>query len=95
MYIQISKVHQGIINNVTSILTKISLGLSGIIIALVRGWQMALVMISFLPIMMISGFVSSYYLKKIQKFQQRTKARFDSQVIQVFDNIRTVRMLDG
>ncbi len=64
MYIEISKVHQGIINNVTSILTKVSLGGSGIIIALVRGWQMALVMISFLPVMMVSGFVSSYYLKQ-------------------------------
>jgi ABC-type bacteriocin/lantibiotic exporter with double-glycine peptidase domain len=64
MYIEISKVHQGIINNVTSILTKISLGGSGIIIALVRGWQMALIMISFLPVMMIAGFMSSYYLKK-------------------------------
>jgi hypothetical protein len=53
------------INNITSILTKISLGASGIIIALLRGWQMALVMISFLPVMMIAGFVSSYYIKKI------------------------------
>jgi ABC-type multidrug transport system fused ATPase/permease subunit len=71
-------VHQGIINNVTSILTKASLGLSGIIIALVRGWQMALVMISFLPIMMASGFIGSYYMKKIEKFQQKTRARFDA-----------------
>lgn len=56
---------------------------------------MALVMISFLPIMMISGFVSSHFIKKTQKFQQKTKAKFDSDVIEVFDNVRTVRMLDG
>lgn len=95
MYIEISKVHQGIINNVTSILTKVSLGVSGIIIALVRGWQMALVMISFLPVMMVAGFISSIYIKKIEKYQQKTKAKYDSDVIEVFDNIRTVRMLDG
>lgn len=65
----------------TSILTKASLGLSGIIIALVRGWQMALVMIAFLPFMMIAGFVSSIYIKKIEKFQQKTRAKFDSEVI--------------
>jgi hypothetical protein len=65
MYIEISKVHQGIINNVTNILTKVSLGCSGIIIALIRGWQMALVMIAFLPVMMASGFIGSLYLKKI------------------------------
>ncbi len=39
---------------------------------------MALVMISFLPIMMASGFIGSYYMKKIEKFQQKTRARFDA-----------------
>lgn len=62
--------HQGIINNVTSILTKVSLGLSGIIIALVRGWQMALVMISFLPVMMISGFVQLLYKENLEKLDK-------------------------
>lgn len=95
MYIEISKVHQGIINNVTSILTKFSMGLSGIIMALVRGWQMGLVMLSFLPVMMVAGFVNSYYIKQKEIYQQKTKARFDSEVIEVFDNIRTVRYLDG
>ena len=81
MYIEISKVHQGLVNNVTSVLTKISIGVSGILIAMIRGWQMALVMIAFLPVMMLSGLISSYYLKKIEKYQQKTKARFDSEVI--------------
>ena len=70
--------HQGLVNNVTSVLTKISMGASGIIIALIEGWQMALVMIAFLPVMMVSGYVSSIFLKKIEKFQQKTKARIDS-----------------
>lgn len=65
MYIEISKVHKGLINNVTSMLTKISIGISGIIIALTRGWQMALIMLAFLPFMTMAGFASSYFLKKI------------------------------
>lgn len=65
MFIEISKVHQGIINNVTSVLTKLSMGVSGVILALARGWQMALVMMAFLPVMTLAGFVSSYFLKKI------------------------------
>lgn len=81
MYIEISKVHQGLVNNVTSVLTKISMGTSGVIIAMVNGWQMALVMIVFLPVMMFAGLMSSHYLKKIEKYQQKTKARFDSNVI--------------
>ena len=65
MYLQINKVHQALINNVTSVLTKVSMGTSGIVIALVRGWRMALVMIAFLPAMMISGFISGHFYKKI------------------------------
>ena len=49
----------------TSVLTKFSMGISGVILALIRGWQMALVMMAFLPFMAIAGFVSSYFLKQI------------------------------
>lgn len=56
---------------------------------------MALVMIAFLPIMMITAFVSSYYMKRSEKFSQNIRTRMDSDVIEVFDSIRTVRMLAG
>ena len=65
MYIEISKVHQGLVNSVTSMLTKVSMGVSGILIAMIRGWQMALVMIAFLPVMILAGLLSSYFLKRI------------------------------
>lgn len=68
-------------NNITSLLTKISIGVSGIIIALTRGWQMALVMLAFLPIMVLAGFASSHFLKKIEKFCEKTKSKYDSEVI--------------
>ena len=45
----------------TSLLTKISMGSAGIIIALATGWKMALVMIAFLPAMMLSGFIRGHY----------------------------------
>lgn len=65
MYLQINKIHQALINNVTSVLTKTSMGCCGIILALTRGWQMAVVMIAFLPIMMLSGYINGYFFKKI------------------------------
>lgn len=95
MYIEIGKVQQCLVNSVNSVLTKIGMGASGLIIALIEGWQMALVMTAFLPVMLFSGYLSSIFLKKIEKFQQKTKSRLDSEVIEVFDNIKTVRMLDG
>ena len=52
-------------------------------------------MIAFLPLMIVAGIASSKFIKKIERYQQRTKAKGDSEVIEVFDNIRTVRMLDG
>jgi ABC-type bacteriocin/lantibiotic exporter with double-glycine peptidase domain len=52
-------------------------------------------MIAFLPLMVLAGYVSSLFFKKIEKYQQKNKAKDDSDVIEVFDNIRTVRMLDG
>lgn len=65
MYIQIAKVHKALVNNMTSILTKLSMGIAGIILALVTGWEMGLVMIAFLPLMIIAGIVSSKFYKKI------------------------------
>lgn len=65
MYIQIAKVHKALVNNMTSILTKLSMGFAGIILALVTGWEMGLVMIAFLPLMIIAGIFSSKFYKKI------------------------------
>lgn len=64
MYMQISKVQQGLVTNMTSVLNKISVGASGIIMALAVGYKMALVMIGFLPVMMLSGYVRAHFLKK-------------------------------
>lgn len=47
----------------TSVLNKISMGISGIIMALVVGYQMALVMIGFLPVMMASGYIRGHFMK--------------------------------
>jgi ATP-binding cassette subfamily B (MDR/TAP) protein 1 len=38
MYLQIQKVHKALVNNMTSIITKISMGISGVVLALVTGW---------------------------------------------------------
>lgn len=63
MYIQVSKVQQGLVTNMTSVLNKISMGISGIIMALAVGYQMALVMIGFLPVMMASGYIRGHFMK--------------------------------
>lgn len=93
MYIQISKVQKGLVNNMTSVLNKISTGVSGILMALFIGYKMALVMIGFLPVMMASGFIRGHFMKKKDMYLQTKKVKLDSDVIEVFDNIKTVKML--
>ena len=81
MYMQVSKVQQGLVTNMTSVLNKISMGISGIVMALFFGSQMALVMICFLPVMMISGFIRGYYTKQKDMYLQTKKIKLDSDVI--------------
>lgn len=64
MYIQVAKVQQGLVTNMTAVLTKISMGISGIFMAIRIGYQMAFVMILFLPIMMISGCIRGHFTKE-------------------------------
>lgn len=95
MQSQISKVQEGLVTNMTSVLNKLSMGISGIVFAFAVGYEMSLVMIGFLPIMMISGCIRGYYTKQKDMYVQTEKIRIDSDVIEVFDNIKTVKMLRG
>lgn len=81
MYIQIAKVQQGIVTNMTSVLNKISLGASGIIMALVVGCEMASIMICFMPIMIASGYIRGEFMKKKDMYLQTKKIKLDSDVI--------------
>ena len=81
MYAQISKVHEALVTNMTNVLNKVSMGASGIIFALATGWQMAMVMIAFLPVMMASGFIRGYFEKKKEMYKQTKKTIVDSNVI--------------
>ncbi len=64
MYEQIERVHHSLVHNVTSMLLKISLGLSGVIISLVTGWAMTLVILGFLPLMILAGHCFAGYIKQ-------------------------------
>lgn len=81
MYIQISKVQLGLVTNMTSILTKVSMGVCGVIVALAVGYQMAIVMIIFSPFMMLSGYIRGYFFKERDMYLQTKKIKTDSNII--------------
>jgi ATP-binding cassette subfamily B (MDR/TAP) protein 1 len=59
MYIQTQRAQNSLVESVTGILTSLSMGFGGIILAFARGWQMAAVMVGFLPIMFLSNWLSA------------------------------------
>eukprot|EP00919_Chromeraceae_sp_WS-2016_P015987 GHVR01038094.1.p1 GENE.GHVR01038094.1~~GHVR01038094.1.p1 ORF type:complete len:204 (+),score=5.18 GHVR01038094.1:7158-7769(+) len=95
MYIHIDRVHKEIVDNISSLLTKISMTATGIILSLARGLDMALEMLAFLPVMIITGIINQYIDEKSTKIVDNYRTEMDSDVIEVFDNIKTVKMLGG
>lgn len=79
----------------TAVLTKLSMGISGIIMAFTIGYSMAIVMTLFLPVMMISGCIRGHFMKQKEMYAQTEKVKLDSDVIEIFDNVKTIKMLAG
>ena len=63
---------------------------SGSIIALVRGWDMALVVLSLLPVLGGAGFGIMYLVARLTSVMNRAYADANSQAQQALSNIRTV-----
>lgn len=61
MYSHISKVQASLVSNITSTLTKVSIGVAGFILAVSTGWSMTFVMLVFLPVMVVLGMISGHY----------------------------------
>lgn len=59
MYTQTNHLQQSIGSKIAAFFMTVSLVLSGIIISMTRGWRMAIVLISFIPVMFVSGIFSN------------------------------------
>ena len=95
MFTQVGSLQGALVSNVTSMLTKVTIATAGLIMALIRGWKMSLVMIAFLPVSMISGWMKGKYHQKYDAYHQKKKTKIDAEVMEVFDNVLTVKYLDG
>ena len=67
MYIQTNHLQQSIGNKIATFIMTSSLVLSGIIISMTRGWRMAIVLISFVPVMFVAGIFSNKITTKADK----------------------------
>lgn len=59
MYVQTQRAQNTLVESVTSMLTCLSMGISSIIISLIQGWKLALVLNSYIPVIVILNYLRS------------------------------------
>lgn len=91
----VSKIYSSLLTDFTAVINKLSMGICGIAFAFFVGYKMALVMASFLPVMMISGCIRGHFTKKMQLYLQTEKNAIDAGVTETFQLIRTVKMFSA
>lgn len=95
MYLQTQRAQNSLVESVTGILTSFSMGLGGLIFAFARGWKMAIVMAGFLPVMLLTNYISARLSQKWESQLIQKTTNVNSNVIEIFENIKTVKYLGG
>lgn len=52
-----------------------SMGIAGFVIAFARGWKLAIVVTSVIPVLVLAGFFNNQYLKKASEFMNKITSR--------------------
>ena len=88
-------IQAGIGENLGQMIMFITLFISGLVLAFVRGWKLALVLLAVLPLLMIAGGFMSFMLANLTKRGQQSYAKAGSVVEEVLGAIRTVAAYGG
>ena len=59
MYVQTQRAQNTLVESITSMLTCLSMGISSIIVSLIRGWKLAIVLNSYIPLIVILNYLRS------------------------------------
>jgi len=88
-------IQQGIGEKVPTFLYSIALFFSGLIIGYVKGWQMALVLTGFMPVIMMTGVMYVFAMQKMTRINGQCYAKAGGVSEEVLNAIRTVASLGG
>ena len=88
-------IQQGIGEKVPTFCYCIAMLIAGLVIGLIKGWQLALVMIGFMPMMVITGAVFVLSNQKLTKVNNEAYSRAGAISEEVLNAIRTVVSLGG
>ena len=73
----------------------ISTAAAGLIIAFIRGWQLTLIIIAFLPVLAATGFAISILVQRLTSSMNRAYADANTLAQQALGNVRTVYAYNG
>lgn len=73
----------------------VSLIVGGLIIAVMRGWKLAAILMSFIPVMLGVGLISNFLTRKTDAITDTIGHRLSGNALEVLENVRTVKMLGG
>jgi ABC-type multidrug transport system fused ATPase/permease subunit len=71
------------------------MGISSIIVSFVKGWKLAIVLNSYIPIIVVLNFVKSQIHLQSKVLTADMNAKMNGDVFEVFENIKTVKYLGG
>jgi ABC-type multidrug transport system fused ATPase/permease subunit len=71
------------------------MGISSIIVSLFRGWKLAVVLNSYIPIIVILNYLRSQVNLKAKILTADMSSKMNGDVFEVFENIKTVKYLGG
>jgi ATP-binding cassette subfamily B (MDR/TAP) protein 1 len=95
MYNETKNLQNAIGGRVPAFLMSLSQVIGGFVIALTRGWKMALVMMSFIPLMFIARWAGAKMNNYSSDSANKVQNRLAGNSLEVLENIRTVKALGG
>lgn len=84
MYVQTQRAQNTLVESVTSMLTCLSMGISSIIISLIQGWKLAIVLNSYIPVIVILNYMRSRINLKAKIITADMNAKMSGDVFEVF-----------
>jgi ATP-binding cassette, subfamily B (MDR/TAP), member 1 len=95
MYEQTKRAQTTLVESVTSMLTCLSMSIGSIIVSFFLGWRLALVLNAYIPVVVTLNYVRSRYNVKAKNATSDLTVKLNGGVFEVFENIKTVKYLNG
>ena len=84
MYVQTQRAQNTLVESITSMLTCLSMGISSIIVSFVKGWKLAIVLNSYIPIIVILNYLRSQINLKSKVITADMNTKMNGDVFEVF-----------